>query len=86
MKLLTQVLVDVKIDMTKCIGSATDGAANMQDKYQGFSSLLTEKSNQVHIWCYAHILDLCRVYQHQVIMQSVTLFSVLNDIAVFIQE
>ncbi len=40
------------IDIKKCIGNATDGAANMQGQYKGFSALLTGASpNQVHIWC-----------------------------------
>lgn len=58
-QLLTDVVDKLKLDMSKCIGNATDGASNMQGKYKGFSTLLSSKSpNQVHVWCYAHVLNL----------------------------
>lgn len=86
-KLLAHVLEEAHLDISKCVGNATDGAANMQGKYQGFSALLSEQSeNQVHIWCYAHVLNLVLAESTAVVMQSATLFSVLNDIAVFIRE
>jgi len=36
-----------------CVGNATDGAANMQGIYNGFTAWL-EKLGQVHVWCFAH--------------------------------
>jgi hypothetical protein len=32
------------IDIKQCVGNATDGAANMQGHYRGFSALLTGES------------------------------------------
>jgi len=57
--LLKGILVDNGLDITKCIGNATDGAANMQGKFNRFSAWV-EKSipNHVHVWCYSHILNL----------------------------
>jgi len=53
--LLGKVLLNLNIDIGTCVGNSTDGAANMQ----GQSTLLSEHSpNQVHIWCYAHLLNL----------------------------
>lgn len=53
-KLLVDVMKDCIIDLSKCIGSATDGAANVQGEYQGFNCRLNKESpGQFHICCYA---------------------------------
>ncbi|CAH2326702.1 zinc finger MYM-type 1-like [Pelobates cultripes] len=86
-KLVMEVLKSYKLEITKCIGSSTDGAANMQGQYNGFSSWLsTESPEQVHIWCYAHILNLVLADTTKVVVASASLFSLLNDIAVFIRD
>ncbi|MBN3275714.1 ZMYM1 protein, partial [Polyodon spathula] len=57
--LLMWVLNSCKIEIRKCIGNSTDGAANMQGQYKGFSAWLsTESPDQIHVWCYAHVLSL----------------------------
>ncbi len=84
-ELVKQTLEKMDIDIKKCIGNATDGAANMQGQYKGFSALLTGASpNQVHIWCYSHVLNLVLADTIGVVVASESLFSLLNDIAVFI--
>lgn len=86
-KLLTEVLKSCKLNITNCIGNSTDGAANMQGQYNGFSSWLsTESPGQIHIWCYAHILNLVLADTTKVVVESASLFSLLNDIAVFIRD
>ena len=58
-QLLTNVMDKLKLDMSKCIGNVPYGASNMQGKYKCFSNLSSSKSpNQVHVWCYAHVLNL----------------------------
>ena len=85
--MLTEVLDQLKIDMTKCIGSSTDGASNMQGQYKGFSTLLSSKSpNSIHVWCYAHVLNLVMADTTQTTIECGSLFALLNDIAVFIRE
>lgn len=42
MELLQGALEEVKVDPIKCIGNATDGAANMQDIYNGFTAWLSK--------------------------------------------
>lgn len=70
-----------------CIGNATDGASNMQSQYKGFSALMTSQSStHVHVWCYAHVLNLVLADTTQTVIESGTLFNLLNDIAVFIRE
>jgi len=59
----------------------------MQGQYKGFSTLLSAESpNQVHIWCYAHVLNLVLGDTTGVVIASASLFSLLNDVAVFIRE
>lgn len=57
----------------------------MQGKCRGFSALLsTHSPNQVHVRCYVHVLNLVLADTTQVVLSRATLFSLLNDIAVFI--
>ncbi len=68
-------------------GNSTDGTANMQGQFRGFSTLLSEHSpNQVHIWCYSHLLNLVLADTTGSVVESASLFSLLNDIAVFLRE
>jgi hypothetical protein len=86
-QLLTDVFDSCKIDIAKCVGSSTDGAANMQGQYEGFSTWLsTEAPNQVHVWCYAHVLNLVLSDTTKVVIASASLFGLINDIAVFIKD
>lgn len=40
------------------MGNSTDGAANMQGQYQGFSAFLSEQSpSQIYVWRCAHFLN-----------------------------
>lgn len=75
----------LNLNLTKCIGH--DGASNMQGQYKGFSSQMSKVSpNQVHAWCYAHVLDLVLADTTQTVIESGSLFTGLNDIAVFFRE
>lgn len=69
------------------MGNSTDGAANMQGSYQGFSAFLSQQSpSQIHVWCYAHVLNLVLSDATGSVIESASLFSLLNDIAVFLRE
>lgn len=86
-ELVRKTLDKVSIDIKNCVGNSTDEAANMQGQYRGFSALLTgESPKQVHIWCYAHVLNLVLTDTTGIIVESASLFSWLNDVAVFIWE
>lgn len=81
-QLLKETLAAVDIDIRNCVGNSTDGAANTQGQHKGFSTLLSSESlNQVHIWCYAHVEDTAGV-----VIESASLFSIVNDVAVFIKD
>ncbi|XP_059901454.1 uncharacterized protein LOC132452716 [Gadus macrocephalus] len=86
-QLLSDVLDGLNLDKSLCIGNATDGAANMQGRYRGFSSLLSSQSpHHVHVWCYSHVLNLVLSDTIEIVIESGSLFHLLNDIAVFIRE
>lgn len=85
--LISDVLDHLKLDKDMCIGNATDGASNMQGQYKGFSALMASQSpTHVHVWCYAHVLNLVLSDTTQTVIESGTLFSLLNDISVFIND
>jgi hypothetical protein len=50
----------LKINVLKCIGTSTDGAANMQRQYNGFISWLNKEvgGDLLIVLCYAHVLNL----------------------------
>ncbi|KAI2646688.1 Zinc finger MYM-type protein 1 [Labeo rohita] len=59
----------------------------MQGHYRGFSALLASQSpNNVHVWCYSHVLNLMLSDTTQIVIESGSLFDLLNDTAVFIRE
>ena len=63
-----------------CIANATDGAYNIQCQYKGFSALMTYQSpNHVHVWCFAHVLNLVLAETTQTNIESGSLFHLLND-------
>ncbi|XP_025194264.1 uncharacterized protein LOC112593893 [Melanaphis sacchari] len=87
MKLLQSALFSLDINITRCIGNATDGAANMQGMYKGFTSWLSKTApEQVHVWCYSHVLNLviCDATKNPV--KVATFFSIINSCAVFFKE
>ena len=74
---LWKVIEKLNLEMSKCVGNSTDGASNMQGQYRGFSALLSTYSpNHVHVWCYAHVLNLALADTTGVVLSSATLFSV----------
>lgn len=90
-KALKNLVVDIlkmnKIDTRKCIGSSTDGAASMSGEYNGFGRwLATEAPEMVHIWCYAHVLNLVISDTVSSCINCISLFGLLNKIAVFFKE
>ncbi|XP_025406711.1 uncharacterized protein LOC112680736 [Sipha flava] len=86
-ELVSNELKKLSIDITKCIGNSTDGAANMQGQYKGFTKWLTDDSpKQIHVWCYAHVLNLVVSDVTQKTNESISLFNCLNKVAGFVRE
>ncbi|CAI6352610.1 unnamed protein product [Macrosiphum euphorbiae] len=85
--MLQGVLAENGLDIMKCVGNATDGAANMQGKFNGFSAWLEKSTpNQVHVWCYAHILNLVIIDYTKSPLKAASFFVTLNDLANFFKE
>jgi len=86
-ELVSNELKKLNIDITKCIGNSTDGAANMQGQYKGFTKWLTDDApKELQIWCYAQVLNLVISDVTQKTNESISLFSLLNKVAVFVCE
>ena len=89
-ELLRNVLEENGLDVSSCIDNATDGAANMQGVYNGFSAWLNKESpGQIHVWCYSHILNLVirdATRSHITRSPAASLLSLMNLIAVFFRE
>lgn len=70
-----------------CVANATDGASNMRGEYNGLAAHLASVStDHIHVWCFSHILNLVVTDATKVCNSALTLFSVLNGIAVFIRQ
>lgn len=81
------VFKDLNLDVKNCIGSSTNGASNMRGQYNEFAAWLNKESpHQIHVWCYAHVLNLVMIDTTQVCCQSTSLFGLLNTIAVFFRK
>lgn len=86
-KLVKNSLLKNNIDVKMCVGSSTDGASNMRGQYQGFSAWLTKESpQQLHVWCYAHKLNLVLIDIASITSQAISLFGLMNSCAVFFRE
>ncbi len=86
LELFKNVILANGIDIKKCVGNSTDGAANMQGHYNGFTAWLKNETLLIHVWCYAHILNLFISDITKVSLAAISLFGFLNDIAVFFRE
>lgn len=85
--LISNNLSDNSIDVKKCIGSSTDGASNMIGQYNGFSKWLEKESpKQLHVWCYAHCLNLVIIEATGVSTPAISLFGLLNSCAAFFRD
>ena len=85
--LVCGVFEKLGIDVSKYIDNSTDGASNMQGQYNGFNAWLnTVSPGQIHVWCYAHVLNLVMGDITKKAVEVVTLFGVLNTCAVFLRE
>lgn len=84
-QLLKIVLEDNDINVK--YGVASDGAANIQGEYNGFNAWLNETSpNQVHAWCYSHVLNLFMSDASKSPLSASTLFTLLNSLEIFFKE
>lgn len=85
--LLKDVFEKTGVNLKNCVGNSTDGASNMRGIYKGFSANLSKLNPwQVHVWCYAHVLNLVIADAAGEKLSASSLFSNLNKAGVFIKE
>lgn len=77
----------MNIDPSKSVGNASDDESNMQGEYNGFSTKLSKaNTEQVHIWCYAHVLNLVMCDTTNIFISSVSLFGLIRDVEYFLEN
>jgi hypothetical protein len=82
--MLNKVLEKKYLDINLSISDSTDGAANMQGAYNGFSTkIMDHNSEHIHIWCYSHILNLILSDVLKGNLKASNLFTLINATAVF---
>ncbi|KAL4103686.1 hypothetical protein QTP88_019030 [Uroleucon formosanum] len=87
MNLLKKAVDTVGLDITHCIGNATDGAANMRGAYNRFTSWLSEEApGQVHVWYYSHVLNLVISDATKSPIAVANFFYLIHSCAVFFKE
>lgn len=85
--IVNEVLDKNGLPVNSCIADSTDGAANMQGRYNGFATKMQEQNSQhIHIWCYNHVLNLVIGDISKRNIKAANLFSFLNTVASFFRE
>lgn len=88
-KYVVNVLKKLNLNLEDCIGSSTDGASNMRGDYLGFKTLLKaalKDEKLLHVWCYAHVLNLVIKDVSSVVVDAKLLFNLLNSTFTFMRD
>jgi hypothetical protein len=84
--LLNATLQRLDIDIKNCISDSTDGAASYHGQYNGLQSKIAEVADHhVHIWCYAHVLNLVLTETTKCCIQAISFFDLLQNMATFVK-
>lgn len=73
-------------DVQKCASNLTDIAANMQVHSNDYNAWLQNETLLIHVWCYIYVLNIFISDITKVSLTVISLFGLLNDIAVFLRE
>lgn len=85
--LLMNIFESRGISCEKCISDSTDGAANMSGDYNGLTAFFKKASpDHLHVWCYAHVLNLVMSDITECTTASISFFGLLNSAANFFKE
>ncbi|XP_047132607.1 uncharacterized protein LOC124811291 [Hydra vulgaris] len=69
-----------------CLSDSTDGASSYHGQYNGLQQKITEAADHhVHIWCYAHVLNLVVKEATSCCIQAVSFFTLLQNVSTFIK-
>ena len=82
--LLKSTLDRLQLDISNCVGDSFDGAANMSGECKGVQAGIGQvASSHIHVWCYAHTLNLVLGDVTSLNVSSISLFELLNKAAIF---
>ena len=83
---LIATLQHLKTDPTKCLSDSTDGAASYHGQYNGLQRKIAGVADQhLHIWCYAHVLNMVITEATKCCVPSVSLFNLFQNLATFVK-
>ncbi|XP_047135342.1 uncharacterized protein LOC124812563 [Hydra vulgaris] len=84
-ELFRDEIVKMGINIEKCVGTLQSGRqtcrANIPVSQNG-----SVKHPQVHVWCYAHVLNLVLVDTTETTKAAISIFQLINKCAVFLRE
>ncbi|XP_004209165.1 uncharacterized protein LOC101237930 [Hydra vulgaris] len=84
--LLNLTLQRLGFNLKYCLSDSTDGALSYHGKYNGLQQKITEAADHhVHIWCYAHVLNLVVKEATSCCIQAVSFFTLLQNVSTFIK-
>ena len=86
-ELVDITLKSCNIHIKQCVGTTTDGAANMQGEYNGFTAWMSSESPlMTNVWCYSHVLNLVIIDTMSSTISCESLFGLFNKTAAFIPD
>ncbi|XP_047129358.1 uncharacterized protein LOC124809344 [Hydra vulgaris] len=84
--LLNLTLQRLGFNLKYCLSDSTDGASSYHGQYNGLQQKITEAADHhVHIWCYAHVLNLVVKEAISCCIQAVSFFTLLQNVSTFIK-
>ena len=77
-------LAEIGLTLEECIGDSFDGAANIGGVYSGLQALMkAAHPSHIHIWCYAHVLNLVISEATSTCVAAVSLFGLFPELYTF---
>ncbi|XP_004207885.1 uncharacterized protein LOC101235251 [Hydra vulgaris] len=84
--LLNLTLQRLGFNLKYCLSDSTDGASSYHGQYNGLQQKITEAADHhVHIWCYAHVLNLVVKETTSCCIQAVSFFTLLKNVSIVIK-
>ncbi len=84
---LKSTVEDMDLKMEMCVANSFDGASNMRGQYKGVAAKLKKLNpNNIHTWCYSHVLNLVITDVSKCVTQSISFFGLIQETFVFFKE
>ncbi|XP_047129351.1 uncharacterized protein LOC124809338 [Hydra vulgaris] len=84
--LLNLTLQRLGFNLKYCLSDSTDGASSYHGQYNGLQQKITEAADHhVHIWCYAHVLNLVVKEATSCCIHAFSFFTLLQNVLTFVK-